>query len=54
MCRWFGDERSDESATGGIAIALLQNDKRGDYRDGVQVDRQIFAFLPENNRIVKP
>ncbi|WP_414588413.1 class I SAM-dependent methyltransferase [Scytonema sp. PCC 10023] len=35
------------------AIALLQGDKRGDYRDGVQVGRQIFAALPENNRIVK-
>ena len=35
------------------AIALLQNEKRGDYRDGVQVGRQIFAFLPENNRLVK-
>ncbi len=35
------------------AIALLQADKRGDYRDGVQVGRQIFASLPENNRIIK-
>jgi SAM-dependent methyltransferase len=35
------------------AIALLQGDKRGDYRDGVFVGRQIFASLPENNRIVK-
>ena len=35
------------------AIALLQNTQRGDYRDGVQVGRQIFAALPENNRIVK-
>ncbi|WP_193200244.1 class I SAM-dependent methyltransferase [Nostoc sp. MG11] len=35
------------------AIALLQGDKRGDYRDGVQVGREIFASLPENNRIVK-
>jgi SAM-dependent methyltransferase len=35
------------------AIALLQNEKRGDYRDGVQVGRQIFASLPENNRLVK-
>ncbi|BAZ13651.1 hypothetical protein NIES4071_54910 [Calothrix sp. NIES-4071] len=33
------------------AIALLQGDKRGDYKDGVQVGRQIFASLPENNRI---
>lgn len=35
------------------AIALLQGNKRGDYRDGVQVGRQIFAALPENNRLVK-
>ncbi|AFZ36743.1 phycobiliprotein asparagine N-methyltransferase [Stanieria cyanosphaera PCC 7437] len=35
------------------AIALLQGDQRGDYRDGVQVGRQIFAALPENNRILK-
>jgi SAM-dependent methyltransferase len=35
------------------AIALVQGDKKGDYRDGVQVGRQIFAVLPENNRIVK-
>jgi SAM-dependent methyltransferase len=35
------------------AIALLQGDKRGDYRDGVGVGRQLFASLPENNRIVK-
>jgi SAM-dependent methyltransferase len=35
------------------AIALLQGDKRGDYRDGVSVGRKIFSSLPENNRIVK-
>lgn len=35
------------------AISLLQGDKRGDYRDGVKVGRDIFACLPENNRIVK-
>jgi SAM-dependent methyltransferase len=35
------------------AIALLQGERRGDYRDGVQVGRQIFAALPENNRLVK-
>ncbi|MBD2345171.1 class I SAM-dependent methyltransferase [Anabaena subtropica] len=35
------------------AIALLQNEKRGDYRDGVQVGRKIFASLPDNNRLVK-
>ncbi len=34
------------------AIALLQNDK-GDYRDGVEVGRKLFASLPEKNRIVK-
>ncbi|WP_353930817.1 class I SAM-dependent methyltransferase [Okeanomitos corallinicola TIOX110] len=35
------------------AIALIQGDKRGDYRDGVQVGRKIFASLSENNRLVK-
>ncbi len=35
------------------AIALLQGEKRGDYRDGVKVGRQIFAALPETNRLVK-
>jgi SAM-dependent methyltransferase len=35
------------------AIALLQGDKRGDYPDGVQVGRQIFSSLPQNNRLVK-
>ena len=35
------------------AIALLQGDKRGDYRDGVKVGREIFANLPEKNRILK-
>ncbi len=35
------------------AIALLQGDKRGDYRDGVNVGRQVFASLPENNRILQ-
>jgi SAM-dependent methyltransferase len=34
------------------AIGLLQGDKRGDYRDGVQVGRQVFASLPETNRLV--
>lgn len=34
------------------AIALLQVDKQ-DYRDGVKVGRQIFASLPENNRLLK-
>ena len=35
------------------AIALLQGDKKGNYRDGVKVGREIFANLPENNRILK-
>lgn len=35
------------------AIALLQGDKRGDYKDGVKIGRELFANLPENNRIVK-
>ncbi len=35
------------------AIALLQGDKRGDYRDGVQLGRQLFATLPETNRLVR-
>ena len=35
------------------AIALLQGDKRGDYPDGVQVGRQLFSSLPENNKLVK-
>jgi SAM-dependent methyltransferase len=33
------------------AIALVQGNQRGDYRDGVQVGRQIFASLPESNRL---
>lgn len=35
------------------AIALLQGNQRGDYRDGVKVGRQIFAALPEKNRLVQ-
>jgi SAM-dependent methyltransferase len=35
------------------AIALLQGENKGDYRDGVKVGRQLFANLPENNRILK-
>ena len=35
------------------AIGLLQGDRRGDYRDGVQVGRQLFATLPADNRLVK-
>lgn len=31
------------------AIALLQGENRGDYKDGVTVGRQIFANLPEKN-----
>ncbi len=35
------------------AIALLQGPHRGNYTDGVKVGRQIFAALPETNRLVK-
>ncbi len=35
------------------AIALLQGDRRGDYSDGVAVGRQLFANLPEDNRLRK-
>lgn len=35
------------------ALSILQGSQRGDYRDGVKLGRQIFAALPENNRIVK-
>ena len=35
------------------AIALLQGEQRGDYRNGVEVGRKIFAALPETNRLVK-
>jgi len=34
------------------AIALLQGDNREDYREGVQIGRELFATLPENNPIV--
>lgn len=34
-------------------IALLQADKQGNYQDGVQLGRQLFEALPENNRLVK-
>ncbi len=34
------------------AIALLQGEKQGDYRDGVAVGRDIFASLPAQNRLV--
>lgn len=33
------------------AIALLQGNRRGDYKDGVQVGRTLFASLPEQNRL---
>ena len=35
------------------AIGLLQGEKQGDYREGVTVGRQLFATLPETNRIVQ-
>jgi len=35
------------------AIALLQGPDRGDYTAGVELGRQIFAALPETNRIRK-
>lgn len=35
------------------AIALLQGNKKGDYTDGVKVGREVFANLPENNRLLK-
>jgi hypothetical protein len=35
------------------AIALLQGNQRGDYRDGVKLGRQVFEALPEDNRLVK-
>jgi 2-polyprenyl-3-methyl-5-hydroxy-6-metoxy-1,4-benzoquinol methylase len=34
------------------AIALLQGEKQGDYKDGVKIGRQIFEALPEKNRLV--
>ncbi|MGB8698893.1 MAG: class I SAM-dependent methyltransferase [Thermosynechococcaceae cyanobacterium] len=33
------------------AIALLQGDRRGDYTDGVGIGRQLFATLPDQNRL---
>jgi SAM-dependent methyltransferase len=35
------------------AIALLQGTQRGDYSNGVQVGRQLFAALPDQNRLKK-
>ncbi len=34
------------------AIAMLQGDQKGNYTDGVKVGREIFANLPETNRLV--
>jgi SAM-dependent methyltransferase len=33
------------------AIAIVQGEQRGDYRDGVSVGRQLFASLPDGNRL---
>ncbi|MBD2100605.1 bifunctional 2-polyprenyl-6-hydroxyphenol methylase/3-demethylubiquinol 3-O-methyltransferase UbiG [Leptolyngbya sp. FACHB-261] len=33
------------------ALALLQGEQRGDFEDGVSLGRQVFAALPENNRL---
>ncbi len=33
------------------AIGLLQGEQRGNYTDGVRLGREIFAVLPENNRL---
>lgn len=35
------------------AIAMLQGDQKGDYKNGVKVGREIFANLPETNRLLK-
>ncbi|MDB9315407.1 class I SAM-dependent methyltransferase [Spirulina sp. CS-785/01] len=35
------------------AIALLQQDRRGDYTDGVKVGRELFSTLPEQNPLVQ-
>lgn len=35
------------------AIGLLQGEQQGDYRNGVEIGRALFAALPENNRLVK-
>ncbi len=35
------------------AIALLQGDQRGDYKDGVAVGRTLFSSLPKGNRLRK-
>ncbi|NEN90381.1 MAG: class I SAM-dependent methyltransferase [Okeania sp. SIO3H1] len=35
------------------AIAILQGNECRNYKDGVKIGRQLFASLPENNRLVK-
>ncbi len=35
------------------AIALLQGNQRGDYKDGVTIGRTLFSSLPEENRLRK-
>lgn len=35
------------------AIAILQGNERGNYQNGVKLGREIFASLPEDNRLVK-
>jgi SAM-dependent methyltransferase len=35
------------------AISLLQGQQQGNYQDGVALGRQLFATLPETNRLVK-
>ncbi|NEP88396.1 MAG: class I SAM-dependent methyltransferase [Okeania sp. SIO2C2] len=35
------------------AIAILQGNQPRNYKDGVKIGRQLFASLPENNRLVK-
>ncbi|MFM7449384.1 MAG: class I SAM-dependent methyltransferase [Leptolyngbyaceae cyanobacterium] len=35
------------------AISLLQGNQQGDYTDGVAIGRQLFAALPEDNRLRK-
>ncbi|PZO23063.1 MAG: SAM-dependent methyltransferase [Leptolyngbya foveolarum] len=35
------------------AIALLQGNQRGDYKDGVQIGRTLFSTLPDQNRLRK-
>lgn len=35
------------------AIALLQGDQKGDYKNGVQIGRTLFSALPAENRLRK-